>query len=150
MYKRAVQKLVEKLCLKHQLSQKNEHGCSNWEQFRAIFVTRLSSQLPIFVSTGVGSTAVHWQGVWKGRGMEPGASWCPGAGMEVPAMSSCRVQVIPSESHNSPTAPVNHTWKEIFLFKDTGCSSLWFRGSAGYWIRLFNPKSLCPVVKKPY
>lgn len=53
MYTRVVQKLVEKLCLKHKLSQKNEHGCSNSEQFRAVFVTRLSSQHLISVSTGI-------------------------------------------------------------------------------------------------
>lgn len=77
MYTRVVQKLVEKLCLKHKLSQKDEHGCSNREQFGAIFVTRLSSQYPIFVSTGIQVWGAWLSRCSMGRVRGRGEGWSP-------------------------------------------------------------------------
>lgn len=142
MYTRVVQKLVEKLCLKHKLSLKNEHGCSNWEQFRAIFVTRLSSQHLIFVSTGTQAYSMS-RACGKDRG-GPWSSlvfWSRDGGGGSRELLQC-----PTGLQQVPESPVNHTGKEIFTFKYKGCSSSYFWGSAGYWISLFNTKLVMQVI----
>lgn len=121
MYTRMVQKLVEKLCLKHKLSQKNEHRCSNREQFRGVFCQAAPLLSPDFViSTGRLARGARSpprpprQGVLpplvlpKGRGMEPGAECSRGPGMKGGGMhrATCcrRFNVVSSESGAAPPA----------------------------------------------
>lgn len=44
---------------------------------------------------------LHGQGLWKGRGMEPGAPWCPAPGMEE------------EDGGLKPGAPVVSKWSPV-------------------------------------